>query len=297
MPGEELLPVVKAGSRAARKALDDSAEREMLQKLAADHPAMHAAASSYAVRVAVKQSLLLRLYQPFSRFIGISRTYFESEFQEDMAKKLAHVPDTDLTTPALSVAIPAIEGLRYSIDELQLKDMYLNLLATATDGRTSSRAHPAFAEIIKQLSPPEATMLLDVLRAEALPIAKLTRKVVEGAGFHPICAHLVGPSPEGSLDVQHDEMLAVWVDNWVRLGLITVDYDKKFKDETHYRFIQDHPAYLAAVAGDQRGAAAVGVDHGLLVPSDFGRQFHTAVSWDGVAVSDVLERDEPRFGE
>ena len=280
-----MIPVVKAGISAAAKALDDRPEREMLQRLAADSPNMATAAELYSRRVAVKEALLLRIYRPLARFVGVSRNYFDTDFATDMAAKLAEVPDENLMTPPPSVAIPTIEGLSYSIDEPALKDMYLNLLATATDDRISQRAHPSFAEIIKQLSPAEASLLLDVLRMKGLAVCRLTRNAPEGPGFSIVCTHLVNVKSENSEGpVRQDDLIAIWMDNWVRLGLITVDYGSYLVQEGVYDWVSPRREYVDAIASDDRGEASVNIDKGMASPTEFGKQFFRAVSFDGTAI-------------
>jgi hypothetical protein len=56
-----------------------------------------------------------------------------------------------------------MQGLAFSHDEQALRDMYLNLLATAMNRRDAESAHPAYVEIIKQLTAEEAQTLCSAL--------------------------------------------------------------------------------------------------------------------------------------
>ena len=68
---------------------------------------------------------------------------------------LEDVPPERIITPEANIAVPAIEALRYS----PLREQYANLLARAMDSQTAQEAHPAFVEILKQLTPDEARIL------------------------------------------------------------------------------------------------------------------------------------------
>lgn len=57
------------------------------------------------------------------------------------------------------VAVPAINALSYSIGDIDLLNMYANLLATSMLKEDKWKIHPSFVEIIKQLSPDEARLL------------------------------------------------------------------------------------------------------------------------------------------
>ena len=83
-----------------------------------------------------------------------------------MSVKVAEIPEENVITPSPIVAMP---------EESDLKEMYLNLLATASDNRCADQAHPAFAEIIKQLAPEEAKALSSLLAFRTMPVAQVRR--------------------------------------------------------------------------------------------------------------------------
>src|SRR5450759_490020 len=145
--------ILKAGAEALS---EDSKTNAILGDLAKSSTAMQAAAEVRARRIAVKQEILLRIWQPFAKWFGVSSDYFETTFANDLAEKMVEVPQEEIVTPKVSVVAPAVQGLSYSLDEPNLKEMYLNLLAGASDQRRANKAHPSFAEIIKQLSADEA---------------------------------------------------------------------------------------------------------------------------------------------
>lgn len=298
MTGGEIVPVAKVAASAVTKAVDDKDDKTALQELAAESPNMKAAAESYARRVAIKQAVLLRVYQPLAHFLGVSRDYFDTEFHEDMAKKLAEIPEEYLATPSPSVAIPAMQGLSYSLEEPNLKEMYLNLLATATDDRMKENAHPSFADIIKQLSPREASLLLNTLRSGLLPVVRLIRTVEEGVGGVLMVNYLLPLADTNTGELAEEPSLPVWIDNWIRLGLIEVDYGRYLTDEDRYAWVEGRPEFVRLEQDDQRGKDGIDVGRGSLRATDFGARFLAAVSYDGVSldgapgvVAESSERD------
>ncbi len=279
MTGPEIVPTASKAAAAAKEALseDDSVKAELLEA-ARDSPHMRAAADSYARRIALKQEILLRLFLPLALLVGVSRDYFDRDFAADLAEKIADTHEEHLTSPPPSVAVPAMQGLSYSLDEPDLKEMYLNLLATAADDRVSESAHPSFADIIKQLSPAEARELLDVLQVPVMPIVRLRLMAQSGPGGTLMCNHVLPYSSEPGGPPGEEPSLPVWVDNWVRLGLIDVDYGAHLTADGMYDFVRERPEYMRLVAMDERGEGAIDVDQGLLRPTDFGRRFRAAVS-------------------
>ena len=60
------------------------------------------------------------------------------------------------------IAGPAIRNLVFIEDDNILKELYLNLLTAAADKDQRNKAHPAFVNIIEQLSPDEAIILFEM---------------------------------------------------------------------------------------------------------------------------------------
>lgn len=170
-----------------------------------------------------------------------------------------------------------MQGLSYSLQEPNLKEMYLNLLATATDDRISDRAHPSFAEIVKQLSPAEAGMLAEVLKRESLPAVQLMRKAAEGSGGTYVANHLLPLTDPETGDPVEEHSLPVWVDNCVRLGLVEVSYMRSFVADERYEWVEDRPELLRLSQMDERGRDSLKVNKGVMLIRDFGRRFATAV--------------------
>lgn len=87
-----------------------------------------------------------------------------------LAEKLRDVPPENIATPKPNVAGPALESLKYTGHEETLREMYANLLAASMDTRTATGAHPAFVEIIRQLTPDEARLLRLFTPPRPLPL-------------------------------------------------------------------------------------------------------------------------------
>ena len=76
-----------------------------------------------------------------------------------VAEKLREVPEERLRPPEPNIGGPALESLRYTEHKEDLRELYASLLATAMDSATLAQAHPAFVEIIRQLSSDEAKII------------------------------------------------------------------------------------------------------------------------------------------
>lgn len=88
---------------------------------------------------------------------------------ETLTEKLKNVPPERIVTPSPSVAGPTVEALRFAAHEPSLRELYANLLATSMNFETAHNAHPAFVDIIKQLTPDEARIMQCLALRSVIP--------------------------------------------------------------------------------------------------------------------------------
>jgi Abortive infection alpha len=282
---------------AADALAEDEKEVEILRRLAEEKGALDPAMRAYATRVALKQQIRTKLVKALAWLVGESHVYMENQFENDMADRLADVPAEEFVTPRLSVAGPAVQGLGFAVDEPELKAMYLNLLAAASDKRVQDSAHPSFAEVIKQLSASEAEALAVTLKSGQLPIIEIRLN----SGPPPVDAEQQQPlaklvlslnqSPHGFsvlatnvLDWHTDgkqvaaPFRTLHIANWVRLGLVTVEFITHFAGNVTYDWVETTP--LMVEAREQYDTAEnkrVVFTKGILKVTEFGKVFERVV--------------------
>lgn len=76
-----------------------------------------------------------------------------------LAQKLEHVAEDKIVTPNAYVAVPAIQAISYSMDSEELRNLYANLLAKSMNIDTKDYVHPAYVNIISQMTPLDAKIL------------------------------------------------------------------------------------------------------------------------------------------
>lgn len=90
-----------------------------------------------------------------------------------LEEKLKDVDPEQIKTPEAYVAVPALQAIAYTTDNETLRDLFANLLAKAMQKDTADTVHPAFVEIIKQLSPDDAYTLKCFKNSHNLPIVNI----------------------------------------------------------------------------------------------------------------------------
>ena len=200
-----------------------------------------------------------------------AKEYFQSEFRDDFERITKRIPKGLIVEPTPSIAAPILQGLAFSHEEKDLKEMYLKLLATAMDEQRMSTAHPAYVEIIRQLTPLEAQALKDILPSNrGLPI--VTIRTTTEKGYSDRYKNVVNFM---KFDTETEiNLISSMVDNWVRLGLISVEYDKKLTDDTSYAWVEGHMGYVLL---EEKYKGKIDVVKGIMIPTNFGRLFAAAV--------------------
>ena len=75
----------------------------------------------------------------------------------DLGERMTAIPGSRRRAPALAFAAQALAGsVRYGST---MRERYLNLLAAAMDGETAARVHPAFLDVLRQLTPDEVRII------------------------------------------------------------------------------------------------------------------------------------------
>jgi hypothetical protein len=147
-----------------------------------------------------------------------------SDYLEDsISKRLHSIPMDRIQTPPPQIAGPAIEALRFTAQEPDLREMYANLLATAMDRETVKKTHPAFVEIIKQLNSEDAR-LFKLIASERYRPQPLLNLIIYGkedkfdGGFLTLKRHISIFSKE----TEH-QIVATAIDNFIRLRLVSLN--------------------------------------------------------------------------
>lgn len=206
-----------------------------------------------------------------------ARIYFSEKFQQDLSQKASAIPPEQIVEPKASIAGPTLQGLAFTHEEVDLKDMYLSLLATAMDGRVAAEAHPAFVEIIKQLNSEEAKLIRGCLRSpSAIPISEI-RLELGAQGWNTLAKHMLNlTDSETTIPVENSRLPAM-VDNWIRLGLVEVDYTKHISAAESYAWVDKRPEVVRLRQLHENETQKISFTNGIIIRTALGIQFAKAV--------------------
>lgn len=158
--------------------------------------------------------------------------YLEEEFISNLHNKTKDIPPERLVEPELSIVGPALEDLKYSLSEEDIKNLYLNLLSSSMDSNSSKKSHRCFVEIIKQLSPVEARFLNFIYPTilERIAIGKIRIKFKMKEGEKTLLEHFITTNFEDC----SAEQMCIYFSNLERLGIVHITYSTHFADDNEY---------------------------------------------------------------
>ena len=202
--------------------------------------------------------------------------YAKAKVQERLERW--KTPPDSIKTPPPEIVGPVVLALRFPNQDATLREMYLNLLAGAMDARYPTRSHPAFVEVLRQLTPLEARTV-PLLGAWGRSFHLLgVRHFLTPGSFHTLLKHanLLGRDQSPPFEVPRQA-----IDNLDRLGIITVHEDQMLQDDVVYPAIEKLNQVVQAITNTPAIGGTPSHHRYLAEITDFGRDFTLAVTEPG----------------
>jgi hypothetical protein len=250
-------------------------------KVAGDNPSVKEAGSklgetALTITKAINNALLPLAAVNFA--FDKARIYFSEKFHQDISKKASTIPLDQLVEPKASIAGPTLQGLAFTHEETNLKDMYLSLLATAMDGRSANEAHPAFVEIIKQLNSEEADLIRSALLSpNPIPICEVRISYEGKSSWKTLTRHMLNLLDSKTNLPAENPRISAMVDNWIRLGLVEVDYEKHLTNDVNYAWSGERPEVIQYRQLHENETQKINIKNGIMSRTALGTQFAKAV--------------------
>ena len=173
----------------------------------------------------------------------IKRKAYLADYKKKIAEKVAGIPEEKLNEPKIRIVGPAIEASKFYIEEAEFRELFAELVASACDVDCVNKVHPAFPEMIKQLSYLDIKLLEVFRQTHTLPCCTINETHKDGkvTPYPHIMFDFKGV--KHSFDQSKELQLTQSVENLERLGLliknsnvIELDYDyEKFRNHWLYK--------------------------------------------------------------
>lgn len=144
-------------------------------------------------------------------------------------EKVSQIPADKIVEPEPYVVVPAIQQLSYCQDNKVLCELYANLLVSSMNADTKWNVHPAFLDILKQINPDEAKILMLLKKDMTYPLIDI-RLNAPTVGYHDI---VVNYTSVGHSAIDRKRQVSECIDNLSRLGIIRIS-DSFIIDDSRY---------------------------------------------------------------
>src|SRR5262249_50908232 len=82
--------------------------------------------------------------------------------EKSVSERLKNIPVDKIVEPDARIAAPATQALIYSMTDEVIREMFANLLASDMNADEKEKVHPAFVEMIKEMTRTDAEILLQM---------------------------------------------------------------------------------------------------------------------------------------
>jgi hypothetical protein len=224
----------------------------------------------------------------------------EKKIEAKFRDKYATIPYNKRVSPPPQVLSAISNAAKVCADDEKIQEMFAELLAKACNKEYIETIHPAFIEKIKQLSPLEASLIVNnqllsgylpycIVRYQQYPNKDFSIEYNEdffqhkSTGNNVLNVYMV---LEGFEDSQNAFLrINEAIDNMVTLGLITLDSTSAIKSDKAYSAFPETVYFKGLIASPSNGKQ-VGDEpikrgffllRGCISPTSFGKAFYNIV--------------------
>lgn len=150
---------------------------------------------------------------------GLDRVY--DWIENAVAKRIEGLPEEDLVEASPRVLFPAAQALVYTGEDEEIREVFANLIASDVTRSKKQSVHPAFVELIKEMSSSEARLLKLLKKTGDQRHLEVRAKSKENNHWN-----VVGGAFSFRLPDVLSNDLPTMVSNLERLGLLRMDESK-----------------------------------------------------------------------
>lgn len=198
------------------------------------------------------------------------------KFRKDTEERIRDIPEDDLKEPNAQIATQALEQSKYCIEEEALRKMFSELIASSMMKSREGIAHPAFAILLSQMSPADASALKRIQNDEFLPVISVIAFDSTSNLISSVIKHVWMTSDDIATITDHSNCL----DDLVRLGLVEIMYDGRLQDNAAYDNLYSAGLQEFAkrsIATSSYPNATITIDKGYVTLTKLGKRFISCV--------------------
>jgi Abortive infection alpha len=201
----------------------------------------------------------------------------QKQLESKLEEKLTGIDPARIVRPPLPVVGPLIDRYRFVHNNPELADMFENLLANAMDIATVKRAHPAFVQIISELSSEEAKLVKTIASEPILPKLDVSARAIDLKNTPGLSAVLKNFTLLDEKAGVSGELIYSYLSNLMRLGILNNRPGAIYTNQSCYEPLMKHETLVSLgrmVASHQMELV---FEKGIIEITAFGNLFMEAV--------------------
>ncbi|WP_068616559.1 DUF4393 domain-containing protein [Paenibacillus tuaregi] len=181
-------------------------------------------------------SIFNLVFSPLQK-LKIKKQIEIERYKDLLLSEVSKIPPAEVIDPQLNIVGPALEASKYYVESDTMKKMFSKLIAKSVTKSLAEQAHPAFVEIIKQLSPLDAKAL-NFLFENRNKVGSGSILLFKSSDVYMEVYRNYFPFPD--LNESNHSAYGASIDNLIRLGLLYIDTKVTFTDDAVYDSLYDH---------------------------------------------------------
>lgn len=162
-----------------------------------------------------------------------------SDLRDRTLNHVSKIEPENIQKPKLQILGPALEATNFYIEEESLREMFAKLMASSMDKSKTETLHPAFVDIVKQMTPLDAANLKSVFLGNQV-IGRVMQ--INKLGEFRLVSDFIFINDEVEATASS---LASSIDNLARLNLVTISFDRFLTHENAYDKIYSSNQFIS----------------------------------------------------
>lgn len=172
------------------------------------------------------------VFSPFRFFkegVNLFFGHFIKVFKKELDEKEKSIPADKKIEPDFHAVSMALDNSKFCITNDELRKMFVNLIGNTMNTDKKDIAHPAFSEIIKQMTTLDAKILEIFKNKSEQPIVEIRAKNDNGS-YKTLCDKFLITE----INNFNFESSLISISNLERLGLLDITYKRELTNDDLY---------------------------------------------------------------
>lgn len=192
-------------------------------------------------------------------------------YRQELTQTIEQIPENKKVEPSIQITAQALENSKYCVSSQSLREMFVKLISGSMNKDFEPFVHPSFPEMIKQMDDIDAMLLTELKALGQSAIANFKMVSNKNSGYKLLFTNAY---------ISHIfhmpvEKCARSLTSLERMGLVKLEYDVYFSDETVYSAFKSLDLYKVFEGNLNHNShySKIDIQKGLCSVTPLGKDF------------------------